>query len=379
MRHLMYTELKIISTLNSKIRSYVIFYFNGKRIREYNGKKLNLPINPNYASSIKDRDKLLNRLKFEIQKALDSGWDPTLVPVTKKGDVEKTTSTNELLKGILQDKLNSSLSDSYKRDLNSVCKQFLEFLTLEERDGSISKLPHHRVSDFLQQFNTSGTFYMNKRRNLGVVFGEAVKKGFLTLNPIKDTSKRKSKATLHQIYTDEQLKEVLEFLKRHYPNLHLCCLLSFGCFLRPHQEIRNLFGHHFKNDFSEIHLSGDENKGGKVRVVYIPEYVKRELAGRIPLLKPDINLFTLTSEPFNVCYFNLQWSRAKKKMGTLDEKQTIYSFRHTAAIRVYNKTKDIYILQQLLAHSNMIVTLKYLRGLGQLNGEKLKEAIPHLY
>ncbi|GGC75302.1 hypothetical protein GCM10011387_31280 [Pedobacter quisquiliarum] len=86
-------------------------------------------------------------------------------------------------------------------------------------------------------------------------------------------------------------------------------------------------------------------------------------------------------EPYNVSYLNTQWSRAKAKMfniGLIQKDQTIYSFRHTAAVNVYKKTKDLHILQELLQHSNMVVTLNYLRGLGEVNDERLKEFMPEL-
>ena len=66
------------------------------------------------------------------------------------------------------------------------------------------------------------------------------------------------------------------------------------------------------------------------------------------------------------------------KLGIIEPNQTIYSFRHTAAINVYNKSKDLHVLQQLLGHSDMIVTMKYLRGLGELNALQFKEYLPTL-
>jgi integrase len=75
------------------------------------------------------------------------------------------------------------------------------------------------------------------------------------------------------------------------------------------------------------------------------------------------------------------WGKAKIKMlkeRILEPNQTIYSFRHTAVINVYQKTKDLHIVQQLLQHSNMIVTLNYLRGLGEMNDDKLKDVLPSL-
>ena len=43
--------------------------------------------------------------------------------------------------------------------------------------------------------------------------------------------------------------------------------------------------------------------------------------------------------------------------------QTLYSLRHTGAIAVYEKTKNIKILQQVMGHSDMATSLTYLRGL----------------
>lgn len=59
-------------------------------------------------------------------------------------------------------------------------------------------------------------------------------------------------------------------------------------------------------------------------------------------------------------------------------KQTLYSFGHTAVIQIYRRTKDLNIIQQLLGHSNMIVTLNYLRGLGEANNEELRGVMPEL-
>jgi hypothetical protein len=42
------------------------------------------------------------------------------------------------------------------------------------------------------------------------------------------------------------------------------------------------------------------------------------------------------------------------------------------------KTKDLHILQQLLGHSDMIVTLKYLRGLAAIKNDDLKAVMPTL-
>ncbi|MBB6112534.1 integrase [Mucilaginibacter lappiensis] len=222
---------------------------------------------------------------------------------------------------------------------------------------------------------------MNKRRNLGVLFSAASRLIDKPLKSVKDTSRRKSKAKLHEKYEQSQLKPILNYLKAHYPNLYICCLLTYSSWLRPHEEIRLLTLDNFKNNMTEVHLGGDENKGMKVRVVYIPDYVRAELSPVLSKLNRKDNIFSLAPVPFNESYFNTQWSRAYAKMfvlGLVYEDQTIYSFRHTAAVKTYRRTKDVFLLQKLLGHSTIVVTLKYLRGLGELNTDELKEAAPQL-
>jgi integrase len=145
---------------------------------------------------------------------------------------------------------------------------------------------------------------------LGVLFSTAAKQVQSDLKAVLQTETMKSKARLHMIYESDQVKPILNFLKKAHPNLHTCCLLTYGCFLRPHEEVRNLTKRHFKKDFTEIHLSGDENKGGRVRVVYVPDYIRKHLTKTLDSLQLDDNIFSHSPTPFNDAYFNTAWTRA---------------------------------------------------------------------
>ena len=387
-----FSEPEIVTNNTLEHRSYISFYFNGERKREYHAKCINLNINPNRANTVDEKQVLLKRLCFEIHRALVDGSYNAEMGISKSIQSSNNEFKNlkvkeikinsiQLLFGSVVTKLRSDLSRTYKRDLKAVYRQFRDFLTCEEKTGVISNITASRIETFLCQFGSSGTYYMNKRRALAVLFASAGRKIDQPLKSVKTTPKRKVKAKLHEKYSKEQLNPVLIYLKANYYNLWLCCLLTYGTWLRPHEEIRLLKVGDFKFDFSQIHLSGGENKGGKVRVVFVPEYIRFEVTQRLKTLDRNLNIFTLTPEPFNYSYFNTQWSRAYPKMylqKLVYENQTIYSFRHTAAVLFYKKTKDVYWLQKLLGHSNIIVTLKYLRTLGELTFEELKEGAPSL-
>lgn len=371
----MFTTPKITLPQNNNSRAYISYTFNGKRYREYNAKRLNLNLNPNHCENLKDKERALQALQFEFNKALKLGWNPLQVETGKP-------SLKDAMNCVLNDKLNSNLCDLYKRNLEGVHKMFIDFVPPNELNEKCDDLPYLTIEAFLNQFRTSERNYINRRRCLGTFFNEMVRKGYAINNLVKNTQTAKGKASLHVPYSPEQLKTCLNFLKSNYPNLYLCCILTYGCLLRPHHEIRLLKLRHIVKDFTQIQLSGSENKSKRVRTVHIPNFLQEILRNHLAdVTDVDANIFTFTNEPYNVGYFNLMWGKAKIKMlkeGIIKANQTIYSFRHTAVINVYQKTKDLHILQQLLQHSNMIVTLNYLRGLGEINDERLKDVMPEL-
>jgi len=375
----MFTEPKIINSDNLKARSYILLYFNGKRVRLYNGNTINKQIHPNRATNFKDRIKLLNELLFEIKNALRN--NTFQLEIESHQEKEKILNTEEVLSLALHNKLSTNISNEYKRNLTYIYNDFLEFLSSDEKNAEITNLKTSRIEAFLSLYHTSGTYYMNKRRDLGVLFSTVSKIIQQPLQMVKATSTRRANSKLHKVYESEQVRSVLNYLIKQHYHLYLCCLITYGCFLRPHKEVRKLTAGHFKRGITEIHLSGSENKGKKVRVVYIPDYVRNKLEELLPSLKHSDNIFSRNTTPYNEAYFNTAWTRAWRKMyvlGIVEKNHTIYSFRHTAAVEVYQRTKDVNLLKSLLGHSTILVTLKYLRGLGEYNEEMLKDAAPRL-
>lgn len=360
-------------------RSYIYIKLGNKKFKEYTGQKLGIDIRPNSCRTIIERDEQLSLLEYEFRKAIDFGK----YPISKNSPliIEKSKTLSELLDQAIENKTKANLSKMYLANLRSLKINFQTFLTEEELASDINHLKRYRIQEFLNQFNSSGTYYMHTRRHLRAIFSEIDKDYEFNTSIITRTDRRKSIPILHKIYTEDQIHKVLDFIKVLHPDLYLCCLMSYGCLLRPHNEIRILKRSHFKNDFSEIHLSGTENKGGKIRIVPIPNYVRQILLPKIENLNPDDNIFSRNSIPRNRCYFGTAWTRIfnqMKKSKIVESNQTIYSFRHSAAVNVFKKTKDLHIVQQLMGHSDMIVTLKYLRGLGVHNTDELRDVLPDL-
>jgi site-specific recombinase XerD len=368
----MYTDPQIVSSNHLKTRAYVKVYIDGERHRFYNGKAFGINCNPNQSKTLKERNRLLATLSYSLQKRLEAGWRPSHQREVTTVPEQPKTYIGEQFTLLLTELENQDLSKLYKRDITLVGNSFTQYLKdAGLYDAEITKIDAAHIDKFLQQYSHSATYYMNKRRTLGGIFSRLLSKKLIRDNPVHETSQLKEKATLHQAYTKQELHNVLAYLKEHNAGLHLCALLMYGCFLRPHQEIRQLYRRDFNEACTVIALAGDSNKSGRIRTVHVPIYVQEVLIQHgIPLTEPNINLFTLTAFCYNESYFNTMWSRAKEKMlkaGMITEKHTLYSFRHTAAVNLYMKTKDLFKVQQALDHSSMAVTLTYMRSLGIMN------------
>lgn len=135
----MYTELVIKESAN---RGYVEYYFNGQRLREYNANKLGLSILPNKAKTKPSRLKLLKKLKFELEKALEKGWNPTTPPAV----VEAPLTLEESIQKIVHSKLTGNYSRTYTRDIEGTAKQFLHFLTLKEKTSPSDCTPKNGLN-----------------------------------------------------------------------------------------------------------------------------------------------------------------------------------------------------------------------------------------
>jgi integrase len=179
----------------------------------------------------------------------------------------------------------------------------------------------------------------------------------MSSNPMEGFKAKKTKAKLHKPY--KEIGAILSELKLYNHNLYLCCLLTYGCLLRPHREVRELKWSDFSDDLSYIHLSGQRNKSGKNRIVPVPIYI-REL-----LIKghSQHNIFSNSTKPLNQDYFKTLWSRFKRVSKLLEQDQTLYSFRHSGAVEIFKRTGSITKLQKAMGHSSINVSLTYLRGL----------------
>jgi integrase len=330
---------------DQKQKVFISFIINHKRYRLYNGKRIGSETNPN-SFPLSQREIIGNLLAAEIYNYLINGGQLSAYRATKI--ISGKISDKEYLHKALNNKLKGDYSDKYKSMLRFVYDGFVSYLTDEN-------ITSNNIKSYLNQY-ALGVSYNTIKRHLKVLINEARNIG-MNSNPMESIKAKKTKAKLHKPYKDISL--ILDEIKLFSDKLYLCCLMTYGCLLRPHREIRELKWSDFSDDLSYIHLSGHRNKSGKNRIVPVPIYIRELLVKE----QPQHNIFTGTIRPLNEDYFKTLWGRFKRVSKLLEQDQTLYSFRHTGAIEIFKRTGSITKLQKAMGHSSINVSLTYLRGL----------------
>ena len=317
---------------------YIDFKLCGKRFRLFNGKYIGSSNNPN-SYPLKLRKNQSIKLAKEVYNYL----------VSNNYSFIKRPKTNlEFYDSLVKKKLSENLSVVYLKALKAISKSL--------RNKLISKgyIPHEYV-DSLSLRHHNNTSYNTTRRHVNVLVNYLYENGFdIKQSKLKS---RKQTETLHKPI--ENVKELLESIKMFSDDLYLCCLLTYSCLLRPHQEIRLLKWKDFTSDLSHIRLSGDQVKSKHNRIVPVSPKIREILSKK----EGHVNIFTSHVKPYSRSYFTQLWRRFKRVNPKVDKGITIYSFRHSGAIEIFKRTGSLTKLQKAMGHSSLNVSLTYLRGL----------------
>ena len=317
-------------------RYYIDLTLHNKRYRLFSGGLIGSSLSPN-SYPLELRKNAAKQLAKEVYDYL----------LLNDYSFEKKRSSVEVFDLLIAKKLSEALSKKYKIELKRLS-------ALIRTDAQKHGVIHASTIDSILLKYTNSTSFNTQRRHLKALLQHLESNSF----PVEKSrlKARKQEEVLHKPVQD--LEGVLERIKAFNNNLYLCCLLAYGCLLRPHREIRLLTWGDFNEDLSFIRLSGDRVKNKRNRIVPVPKYVREALQPN----SPELNIFSGNTKPFNESYFSNLWKKFKKRC-EIDKGVTLYSFRHSAAIDVYTRTGSLSKLQKAMGHSNIMVSLTYLRGL----------------
>ena len=318
---------------------FIDFYINAKRYRLLTAQKIGLDLKPNNypISQRKNKAELLAKVVYDH-----------LVKNNNSFEENNMSSKVQLFDLLVNKKLKENLSCQYRKVLIRHSKMLRKVLVKKDY------IPIEFIDNYLLSY-TNNTSFNTHRRHINVLVNYLNENGLKV--PMTKLKTKKQTEKLHKPISD--ISRLLNLMKEFNFNLYLCCLLTYGCLLRPHREIRLLKWKDFSDDLSTISIAGDRVKSKRNRIVPVPKYI-REILQKTEL---DDNIFTGTKKPYNISYFSTLLKRFKLCFTEIDKHITIYSFRHSGAIEIFKRTGSLTKLQRAMGHSSLQVSLTYLRGL----------------
>ncbi|MGA0373852.1 MAG: tyrosine-type recombinase/integrase [Flavobacteriaceae bacterium] len=328
---------------------FIEFTLKSKRIRLLNGQKIKSQLRPNDfpVKERKEKAKLLAKNVYDYLKNNNYSFDSQL----PKNELE-------LYDKLVSQKLSEPLSIEYKRTIESIANDLRWQVVLHKT------IPIEFTNNYLNKYNNP-TSFNTIRRHLNALLNYLKEYGF----EVQSSSLKPRKQTERLHKPIENIVILLNEVRSFNTNLYICCLLTYGCLLRPHREVRQLRWGDFTDDLKYISIGGNRVKSRRNRIVPVPEFIREQLS----IGKRENNIFSNTPIEFNKDYFKTLWGRYKRTSKVIELDQTLYSFRHSGAIDIFKRTGSITKLQKAMGHSSINVSLTYLRGLEvpELNEEDM--------
>jgi integrase len=230
-------------------------------------------------------------------------------------------------------------------------KQFGDWLIEDVTQADIQTHLMNRYASSNTSFNTAKRYYK-------CIFNLLMQLGFIEVNPVVGVKSKKAEPSINEAFDKVELKALMDYLKLNDQVLYRVALLMYTTFMRPHQEIRLLQVKFIHFDDRLLVLPPRFTKNGKQATIPLQDSVLDEFKF-IKEMNPEDYIFGKV----NPDYFATRWGKRVKTKYPLKPNQTLYSIRHTAAVEMYKRTKDVALIQRMMHHSSMEVTIGYLRSL----------------
>lgn len=177
----------------------------------------------------------------------------------------------------------------------------------------------------------------------------------------------------HTPYKDSHIKQFLEFAKEHEPMLYVFVNFLYYTLNRPN-AIRHLRVGDIELANRRIKFVSEHAKSKKIGYVVISDHFAELLEG-LGLHNYPAHFYVFgkerepDTEPMGINYFYKTNRNVLRLLKIMRYGYTLYSWKHTGAIHLYNAIRDIKRVSDQCLHSDVSVTMRYLRGLGVIFGD----------
>lgn len=248
-------------------------------------------------------------------------------------------------------------------------KRFEDFV--EKRglvDYPVKSISRRFIQDYCDKTNIGS---LTPIKSLNALFSVLKKEKIIERNPVERVQVKLKSNKRHLVYNKTETVKICTWTEKNDPKLNLCILLLYYCCMRI-VEVTRLQVSDIDFENCRVKIGEEVNLKSKAnRILPVPYKVIesiRRIGGEEYVL----------GEEYHEEYFSKKWQRMKKEV-TVRKGQTLYAFKHTGAVRLYERTKDIILVKEYCGHKDVSTTMRYLRSYGVMICLQQKNLIPDIY
>lgn len=256
---------------------------------------------------------------------------------------------------------------------------YLKFLkSIGKHELNVKKIDAEEFKIYLINIGLSGKTIKNYLSSIKALYNKHidVNEIYNFRNPFQNLENITVASKSKMWFNDFQIEKVKNYLIRSKQyDLWLACQLQYYCFIRPN-ELRQLKASHFNLNAGYIEITSDISKNNKTQKVSIPNSFYQNLEF-IDKMKP--NQYIFPSKRMGKCIgrntFTKKHNKALKTVG-INGNYSLYSWKHTGVVKSVKNGIYIKDLQLQLRHSSLDMVNEYLKDLGILDLDRIKDVFP---
>jgi len=343
---------------------FVYFYYTVGDKRKLFRYKLGL----NYFHTRKEREREGGYIASALLEKLKNGWSP----ISDKSKPNPNITIPDLFDELLAIKKSYLTPRSHKTyyDQIGLFKRYLK-KTKTDHLYIYNYSPHHarKFMDYLLKTKKyKGKSYNSMLSTIKTFFNDAIAREYIDKSPFSDIKKIKEEYGKNTTYSNKEERTVLDYTYENERNLFYAIMFVKYCFLRR-SELANLQVKHIIFDNKTIIIPSASAKSRIQDSVTIPLSLENYIIEMgILKLNPETYVFGKKLKPsltkLNRVDDFTDLQRKVNKICGVKKECTFYSWKHTGAVELYQLTKDPYVVMRQCRHTDIKVTMIYLRSLG---------------
>jgi len=376
-----FTVPKLCNRVNDLSKSWYVYFTYTDDLG--NWKQFRYKHELNSYKTKREREREAGSMIAVLHNRLLDGWNPFIDKIEKEKEDE---TVSQAIRNILAIKKSTITKRSYKT-YSDLIGLFEKWLIQKKYDklfiqNFTNKHARQYFDWLLLDKKYCGRTFNCHRANLNVFFNALVERQVISESPIKGIKKRPEERGKNTTFSKEDEIKFINYAKDHEKNFYYATRFIKYCFFRR-PELVGLQRKHINWDNKTIVIDSEIAKSNRQDSITIPKTLEKIILEMdILKLDPETYIFgkitSRQSGPSLIKQSRVEgFSDKQLEINKLLEitRGTFYSWKHTGVCELYNslKDKDIYVIMRQCRHTNINMTMIYLRSLGLGVNEQVRE------